>query len=48
MRFAARKSVQHLPEAFEVATDAGVIAVALRRNPRARNYTLRVFRRAGR
>jgi predicted metal-dependent hydrolase len=38
----ARKSIQRLPEAFELATDAGVIAVALRHNPRARNYTLRV------
>jgi predicted metal-dependent hydrolase len=38
----SRKSVQRLPEAFELATDGGVIAVALRRNPRARNYTLRV------
>jgi predicted metal-dependent hydrolase len=42
MRLFARKPVQPLPEAFELATDAGVIAVALRRNPRARNYTLRI------
>jgi predicted metal-dependent hydrolase len=37
----ARKS-EPLPEAFELATDSGVIAVTLRRNPRARNYTLRI------
>jgi predicted metal-dependent hydrolase len=42
MRLFARRPVQTFPEAFELATDAGVIAVALRRNPRARNYTLRV------
>jgi len=42
MRVFARKAIQTLPDAFELATDAGVIAVALRRNPRARNYTLRV------
>jgi predicted metal-dependent hydrolase len=27
---------------FEIATEAGLIAVALRRHPRARNYTLRL------
>ncbi len=42
MRLFARKPAQPLPEAFELATDEGVIAVALRRNPRARNYTLRI------
>src|SRR5262245_1317613 len=42
MRLFARRAIQQLPEAFELATDAGVIAVAVRRNPRARNYTLRI------
>jgi predicted metal-dependent hydrolase len=42
MRLFSSRSVQHLPDAFELATDVGVIAVALRRNPRARNYTLRI------
>ena len=37
---AARRS--RCPTSFEVATDAGVVAVDLRRHPRARNYTLRV------
>ena len=39
--FAGRR-VEPLPERFEVATEAGVVAVDLRRHPRARNYTLRV------
>jgi predicted metal-dependent hydrolase len=42
MAFFARRSAEPLPDQFEIATDAGVIAVDLRRHPRARNYTLRV------
>ena len=42
MAFFARRSVEPLPDRFEVATEAGVVAVDLRRHPRARNYTLRV------
>jgi predicted metal-dependent hydrolase len=37
-----RKSVDVTPDRFEIATDSGVVAVDLRRHPRARNYTLRV------
>ena len=42
MPLLARKIARPLPDAFELATDAGVIAVALRTHPRARNYTLRI------
>jgi predicted metal-dependent hydrolase len=42
MSFAIRRKAEALPERFEIATDDGVVAVALRRNPRARNFTLRV------
>lgn len=38
----ARRRVEPLPDRFEVATETGVVAVDLRRHPRARNYTLRV------
>ena len=42
MGFFARRRIEPLPERFEVATEDGVVAVDLRRHPRARNYTLRV------
>jgi hypothetical protein len=38
----ARRLAEPLPDCFEVATESGVVAVDLRRHPRARNYTLRV------
>jgi predicted metal-dependent hydrolase len=37
-----RKAAEPLPDQFEVATESGIVAVDLRRHPRARNYTLRV------
>lgn len=42
MNFLFRKPPTTRTEAFEVVTDAGPVAVSLRRDPRARNYTLRV------
>ncbi len=36
------KSVAPLADRFEIATESGVVAVDIRRHPRARNYTLRV------
>jgi len=42
MAFFARRAAEPLPDSFEIATDAGMVAVDLRRHPRARNYTLRV------
>ena len=42
MPLLVRKSVDTAPHRFEIATDSGVVAVDLRRHPRARNYTLRV------
>jgi predicted metal-dependent hydrolase len=42
MPFFARRKAEIFPDRFEVATDAGPVAVDLRRHPRARNYTLRV------
>ena len=42
MPFFARRKAEVFPDRFEVATDAGPVAVDLRRHPRARNYTLRV------
>ncbi len=37
-----RKSVVPAPDRFEIATESGIVAVDIRRHPRARNYTLRV------
>jgi predicted metal-dependent hydrolase len=37
-----RKSVAPAPDRFEIATQSGIVAVDIRRHPRARNYTLRV------
>ena len=31
-----------VPDRFEIATESGLVPVAIRRHPRARNYTLRV------
>ena len=42
MTISLRKLAEPLPTRFEVTTNAGVVAVDLRRHPRARNYTLRV------
>ena len=42
MAFFARRAAEPLPDSLEIATAAGVMAVDLRRHPRARNYTLRV------
>lgn len=42
MAFFARRQAEILPDRFEVATENGVVAVDVRRHPRARNYTLRV------
>ncbi len=42
MSFFARKPAEPVPNSIEVATSSGVMAVDLRRHPRARNYTLRV------
>ena len=42
MNFLFRKPTKPATDAFEVATDAGPVAVSLRRDKRARNYTLRV------
>jgi predicted metal-dependent hydrolase len=42
MSLFARKPVEPVPSRFEIATGSGVIAVALRRHPHARNYTLRI------
>lgn len=42
MGFFARRQVEPLPERVEIATDSGLVAVDLRRHPRARNYTLRM------
>ena len=36
------KSAEPPPDRFEIATASGVVAVDLRRHPRARNYTLRI------
>lgn len=40
MPFFARKPAT--PERFELATESGLVPVAVRRHPRARNYTLRL------
>jgi predicted metal-dependent hydrolase len=42
MSFFARRPVEPLPDSLEIATPSGVMAVDVRRHPRARNYTLRV------
>jgi predicted metal-dependent hydrolase len=42
MAFSFRRRTEPLPDRFEVATDSGMVAVDLRRHPRARNFTLRV------
>jgi predicted metal-dependent hydrolase len=42
MGFFARRPAEPVPDQFEVATANGVVAVDLRRHPRARNYTLRL------
>ncbi len=42
MAFVARRPAEPFPDRFEIATDSGVVAIDLRRHPRARNYTLRV------
>jgi predicted metal-dependent hydrolase len=42
MNFLFRKPQTPVADCFEVATDTGPVAVNLRRDPRARNYTLRV------
>jgi predicted metal-dependent hydrolase len=42
MSFFARKPAEPVPDSLEIATSAGVMAVDLRRHPRARNYTLRI------
>ena len=42
MSFFARRPAEPVPDSIEVATSSGVMAVDLRRHPRARNYTLRV------
>lgn len=42
MGFFARRPAEPVPDRFEVTTEDGVVAVDLRRHPRARNYTLRV------
>ena len=42
MAFFARRAALPVPSSLEVATASGVMAVDLRRHPRARNYTLRV------
>ena len=40
--FGRRAAAELIPDSLEVATPAGMMAVDLRRHPRARNYTLRV------
>ena len=42
MAFVLRKPAELIPDSLEFATSSGVMAVDLRRHPRARNYTLRV------
>jgi predicted metal-dependent hydrolase len=42
MAFFARRAAEPLPSSLEVATASGVMAVDVRRHPRARNYTLRI------
>jgi predicted metal-dependent hydrolase len=42
MNFLFRKPTEPVTQYFEVATDSGPVAVNLRRDRRARNYTLRV------
>jgi predicted metal-dependent hydrolase len=42
MAFFARRAADPFPDSLEVATASGVMAVDLRRHPRARNYTLRI------
>jgi predicted metal-dependent hydrolase len=42
MAFIARRPLAPLPDTLEVATASGLMAVDLRRHPRARNSTLRV------
>jgi predicted metal-dependent hydrolase len=42
MLFFSRKTAPLVTDHFEVATDEGLVAVALRRHARARNYTLRL------
>jgi predicted metal-dependent hydrolase len=42
MPFLVRKPAEPVPDRVELATPAGIVAVDLRRHPRARNYTLRV------
>src|SRR5690348_11482481 len=42
MAFVFRRAAEPLPGSLEVATASGVVAVDVRRHPRARNYTLRV------
>lgn len=47
MGFFDRKPTPRPPVHFDLATDRGTVAIALRRHPRARNYTLRVGSPAG-
>ena len=42
MRLFARRLAESIPDSLEVATASGLMAVDLRRHPRARNYTLRI------
>ncbi len=42
MRLFARRLAEPIPDSLEIATASGVMAVDLRRHPRARNYTLRI------
>ncbi len=42
MSFLFRRSPQPDPDRFEIATESGLVAVDIRRHPRARSYTLRV------
>ena len=42
MSFFARKLPEPAADRFEIATESGIVAVAIRRHPRARTYTLRV------
>ena len=47
MAFFERKLPSRSTTHFDLATDRGVVAISLRRHPRARNYTLRVGSPAG-
>jgi hypothetical protein len=42
MTFFLRTRPETPAEGFEIATESGIVAVDIRRHPRARNYTLRV------